>query len=204
MRVMAHDSSQIIWRVAIDTDDITMNNATMRALIAEVPGMSYTVDYSQNKIQAINRAMVGMHDNWNILVLASDDMIPQVVGWDKIIRDQMAKSFPDGNGILWYNDGYQPRVCTMSIYGKKFYIERLKRNIYHPDYTSLWCDNEITEIGKRENKLFYSDVCLFKHEHYSNNNRIVKDELMKRNDTRELYLRDEKVFNNREKLGFPY
>jgi len=67
---------------------------------------------------------------WDIVVVVSDDQIPQGNGWDKIISDDMCENFPDTNGNLWYSDGYQPRINTQCIIGRKLYD--YYGYIYHP------------------------------------------------------------------------
>ena len=39
---------------------------------------------------------------WDILLLASDDMIPVCDGYDQIIRDDMFTYHRNGDGVLWY------------------------------------------------------------------------------------------------------
>ena len=56
---------------------------------------------------------------WDICVVASDDMIPQVRGWDEELIEKMPK---DLDHVLFYNDGYCGRkLNTMCIFGRKYY-----------------------------------------------------------------------------------
>jgi hypothetical protein len=48
-------------------------------------------------------------------MLASDDMIPVVSGYDQIIRNDMYENFKNTDGVLWYNDGGQTIITTLSI-----------------------------------------------------------------------------------------
>ena len=130
--------------VTIDDDDLTMNTPDMIEMF-KANGIMYDVGRSDNKIHACNR---GLQDHYfDIVILASDDMIPQVKGFDQIINDAMWKHFPDTDGCLHFNDGYTgDRLQTMVIFGRKYY-ERFKY-LYHPDYISLWSDNEQMEVAK--------------------------------------------------------
>ena len=76
---------------------------------------------SDSKIHAINRD-IELADEWDIVLLASDDMTPKVKGYDNIIRNKMKEFYPDTDGILWFNDGHQTnRLNTLCILGKKYY-----------------------------------------------------------------------------------
>ena len=104
--------------------------------------------------------------DWDILVVMSDDMVCITHGWDDIIRQDMNENFPDTDGVLHYNDGNQKaNVMTMSIIGRKYY----KRDgyIYNPEYQSLWCDVEATEVAHMRGKYKYMGdaTILFAHHH---------------------------------------
>ena len=124
--------------------------------------------YSPNKskIEACNANMNEIDYPWDIVVLVSDDMIPQIQGWDDVIRSHMMARFPDTDGILWFNDGCQAdRLNTLTIYGRKMY-ESLG-NLYEPEYKSLFCDTELTDRcrGDLKNKCLYVPYCIIRHEH---------------------------------------
>jgi hypothetical protein len=139
-------------------------------------------------------------EDYDVLILASDDMNPQFKGWDSIIRKQMRLHFKDGDGCLWFNDGHQNRICTLSILGKKYY-ERFGY-IYHPSYVSLWCDNEFTEVAQSLGKLIYSPLVLFYHEHPMwTNDQSKNDELYKHNEG--FYRLDQRNYQSRKQQGFP-
>jgi hypothetical protein len=119
-----------------------------------------------NKIQACNANMNEIEWNWDIVVLVSDDMIPQLKGWDDVIRNHMLARFPDTNGILWFNDGHQgDKLNTLCVFGRAMY--KSFGYIYHPDYKSLFCDTELTDLckGKLADKCLYVPYCIIRHEH---------------------------------------
>ena len=91
-------------------------------------------------------------------------MIPQEQGYDTIIKQSFNKFFPDTDGVLWFNDGYQgSNLNTLCILGKKYY-DRFGY-IYNPTYVSLWCDTEFTEVSKLLKKVKYIPHIIIKHEH---------------------------------------
>lgn len=150
--------------VSCDEDDETMTCESMVSKLSSYNNLS--VDYQNNKgkIDAINKGVP--NDGWDILLLASDDMIPIVSGYDTIIKKMMEKHFPDTDGVLWFNDGHQGmNLNTLCILGKKYY-DRFGY-IYHPEYKSFYCDNEFTEVSRRLGKCVYCPDIIIKHDHPS-------------------------------------
>jgi hypothetical protein len=167
-----------------DEDDLTMNNEDMKEDIKELCGsMTYYIEYgkSENKIHAINRDLNG-YWYWHILLLASDDMIPIVKGYDEVIRENMINHFPDQDGVLWFNDGYAgDRLNTLVCMGKPYYL-RFKY-IYNPIYKSFFCDNEFMDEANRLKKQKYFHHTIIQHQHPANNAGVQEDELYKKNQT---------------------
>lgn len=190
----ATDSNNINYLITVDSDDPTMNDIENQI---NVNNVTISRGKSDSKIHACNRDMI--IGGWDIVLLMSDDMIPQIEGWDEKIRRKMSKFYPDTDGCLWFNDGYQNRICTLCIIGKKYY-DRFDY-IYHPDYHSLFCDNEYTEVGWSSNKLRYFPSVIFKHEHFSNNPKVKRDKLYNRNEA--LFNLDKQTYERRKAEGFP-
>lgn len=156
--------------VSADSDDTTMTRSLVSDEIKSiVKSASYSsVFYGNNKskIEAVNADMEKIEYPWDIVVLVSDDMIPQVRGYDDVIRNYMLSKFPDTDGILWFNDGTQGKnLNTLSIMGRKMYESF--GYIYHPSYKSLFCDTEFTDLcnGSLASKCLYIDYCIIRHEH---------------------------------------
>lgn len=191
-----HDQTSIV--VSYDDDDITMDADVVAQCSAISPMITMVSGMSLNKIDACNRDVPA--DGWDVLILGSDDMVPMVNGWDEIVRVAMHNNYPDTDGCLWFNDGHQPRICTYSIIGKKYY-DRFGY-IYQPEYTSLWCDNEYTEVAQRDLKITYSDIVLFFHDHPMWTNERHKMDAQYRF-TESFYTKDREVYMRRKKLGFP-
>ncbi|KKN74655.1 hypothetical protein LCGC14_0388570 [marine sediment metagenome] len=191
----ASDKNNINYLVTLDSDDSTMAN-----IEDDINVNNVTVIYgeSDSKIHACNRDMEEI-GGWDIVILVSDDMVPQIEGWDEVLRATMEKHFPDTDGALWFNDGYQPRTCTLTVFGKKYY-DRFGW-LYHPDYHSLFCDNEQTEVGLGLGKLQYFETVLFKHEHFANNSQVKRDSLYDRNEA--LFNIDKQTYEHRKAEGFP-
>ena len=151
------------FSITIDEDDETMNNQDVINELTSYTNTEVTIGLSKTKVDAINRDIDTTSD-WDIILLASDDMIPQVKGFDKIINTLMTNTYPDTDGILFFNDGFKGKeLNTLCILGKKYY-ERFEY-IYHPNYKSTWCDNEFMMVGDILKKQTYFPMVIIKHEH---------------------------------------
>lgn len=153
--------------VSCDIDDPTMKDTTeLQKLLAPCAWSRIFYSPNTNKIQACNANMNEIEWDWDIVVLVSDDMVPQSRGYDDVIRSQMTTRFPDRNGILWFNDGCQgTNLNTLCIFGRTLYEER--GVIYDPSYKSLFCDTELTDHcrGIYSSRCHYSQSCIIRHEH---------------------------------------
>jgi hypothetical protein len=150
--------------ISIDADDNEMNTDEVVSLLNTYKNTKVVVGNSLSKIDAVNRDLNELEYEWDVVLLASDDMIPQIKGYDDIIRDNMLFNYPDTDGILWFNDGFQGnRLNTLSILGREYY--KRFNYIYHPDYKSCWSDNEFMMVGNLLNKQVYIDNVIIKHEH---------------------------------------
>jgi len=153
---------------------------------------------SVNKIAAINRDV--QNYGWDILVVAADDMICVRSNWDDQIRDEFKVHFPDLNGVIWHNDNHVGnKLNTMPIIGNRYFHQVLDGNIYHPDYKSLWADNEFTIVSVKIGKTIYIDDVLFDHQHPLWMHKPY-DELMKRNEA--LHDEDKITFEKRMAANF--
>jgi hypothetical protein len=167
---LANHPEQIGVAVSCDTTDTSMTRGLVKEEIIRILGRCEwkNVYYSDNKskIEACNADMDRIEYPWDIVVLVSDDMIPQVQGYDDIIRNHMRASFPDTNGILWFNDGAQGhKLNTLCIFGRQMYQQF--GYIYNPSYKSLFCDTELTDQCNTtlKDRCRYYDYCIIRHEH---------------------------------------
>jgi len=181
--------------VSIDEDDATMTNDVIVQAKSFHQNIQVIKGPSYGKVGAINRDMPDPSE-FDILLLASDDMVPYVNQYDRIIRDSMEQMYPDTDGVLFFNDGYTGRrLNTLVICGSKYYSRF--GYIYHPEYKSLFCDNEFMDEANRLGKQTYYDQPIIKHEHYTHI-RARPDALYNVNEA--LYSEDEKVYNLRKKM----
>jgi hypothetical protein len=152
--------------VGIDRDDESMCNKDMLAWLMQQPRTQVHVGDSTSKVQAVNAGLDEIE--WDgVLVVASDDMIPQRADYARRILELYDEFFPEGDGVLHLDDGrVGSRLNTIcicdSVYYKRFgYLYR------PPDkggYSSLWCDNEWQEVSERLGKSIYVNECLLRHD----------------------------------------
>ena len=197
-RSMLSGKHDMKFVLSFDEDDISMNNPRMRKwLDAQSDCASSYFGKSKSKIEAVNADMDKAPD-YDILILASDDMIPVQHGYDDIIATDMQIHFPDLDGVLHYNDGVRgQQLNTLCIMGKPYY-DRFGY-IYHPDYTSVFCDNEFTEVSQMLGKAVYIDNLIVQHKWMEQG----KDALYQRNEDPAFYGKDYQVYAARKENNFP-
>jgi hypothetical protein len=194
---LCEDLDNTYFLITLDNDDESMNPSNVEGIFNTFKNVKVIYGTSNSKIHAVNRDIELVND-WDIVLLASDDMTPKVKGYDNIIRNKMKEFYSDTDGILWFNDGFQgEKLNTLCVLGKKYY-ERFNY-IYHPDYKSCWSDNEFMEVGKILKKQTYIDSVIIKHEHpdwgYGNRDQIHTNNI---ND----YQYDLGVYNRRKEINF--
>ena len=185
MRLASHPE-QIGVAISCDEDDATMSRNLVHEELHRVLSKTawHRIFTSQNKskIQACNANINEVDWEWDIVVLVSDDMLPQIQGWDDVIRNHMVTRYPDTNGILWFHDGHQgDKLNTLSIFGRAMYNHF--GYLYHSDYKSLFCDTELTDIcrGELKDKCTYVNYCIIRHEHPGTGFAQNMDALYERN-----------------------
>jgi len=178
----ARDLSKMFFMITLDSDDLTVDTPLINSLISVHPNIQVHVGVSGTKIKAINRDMEAA-PFFDILLLASDDMIPIIDGYDEIIRSSMHKHYPTTDGVLWFNDGYQGNgLNTLPIIGRKYY-ERFGY-IYNPIYQTLWCDKEFTDVSILLGRQTYFPQIIIEHRHFVNG-KANMDETYRKNSTGE-------------------
>tara|TARA_Y100001938_G_C8080648_1_gene428824 strand:- start:506 stop:1240 length:735 start_codon:yes stop_codon:yes gene_type:complete len=197
------DNYETRFVITCDSDDESMNNPEMidwfkrQQINLESRGHSLIYHYgnSKTKIQACNANLEG--ESADVLMLASDDMWPQIRGYNRVILDGMKECFPDGDGAIKFNDGLRTDILmTLAVMGWKLY-ERFGY-IYHPDYTSVYPDTEQTAVCHYSGRLAVSDIIICKHQWTSQ----AFDELHGRNENQAMYHKDGEVYRRRMQNRF--
>jgi len=199
--------NEVFFNINCDFEDKTMNNKDIvndvHKLLSkrnEARGVMH-FDYGTDKISAINAHID--EQSFDVVICASDDMVPKVYSWDQRIAVSMQEHFPDLDGCVHFNDGNtNGDLITFSILGRKLY--EYFGYIYHPDYKSLYCDDEFTQVVRAMEKEKYIDEVIIAHEHYSLEGSENHGEIdYAAQKTLHYSGRDHVVFQKRKELGFP-
>ena len=192
-----HDVQFII---TMDEDDPTMNNNEIIEWLstrAKNANIKWFYGTCKTKIEACNANLDGI--DGDVLLLASDDMIPQQMGYDDIIFNVFAQSYSDFDGAVKFWDGLRAKedaLMTLTVMG--FPLYKKFGYIYNPEYKSLYCDNEQSQVCIRLKKLSRSDTCIIQHQWTPN----PFDTLHARNENVEMYGIDGETFKKRLNKNF--
>ena len=190
------DLDQVDFLITVDKDDPCPYAENLLRDFGDTeswPRIKLTVTPPLGKVAAINHGITGC---WDILVVASDDMIPQR-GWDTQIRKDICE-----NQWAWmvnYND--DPRLgenwrdlITLPVMTKECYDHF--GYVYNPIYESECCDCEQTAIVGKMGRLVHVDKRPIAHEW----TQYQTDELTRIN--KEAGLRDNVIYEKRKSNGF--
>lgn len=172
-----------------DKDDDKMNNDDIKNFIKD-QGIKYKIHYgdSKNKIEAINANIEG--EDFDVLILIADDMIPARNNYDEIIVDIFTKSKNHLDSTIHFNTTRWSNILDIwCIMGKPYY-DRFKY-IYNPIYKTIYADNEYTEVAKLLDRWVFSEIFLFNHK----NTEFIGDETERRNWV--FNNEDEQIYNRR-------
>ena len=201
---LASNRHHIEWVISMDEDDAEMNNKDVQETFDKMIAMGHDIKYfygdNRTKIEAMNADMDKTSGEWEVLYLAQDDMLPIVQDWDERMLNLVFGGFPDLDGCIWPPDGYgnSQTTSTVVLMGRQWY-ERFQY-IYYPEYKSVYCDNEYTDVALSYDKIRKVPDRLVEHKWVGVNGR---DELCDRNESTANYEHDRQLFVERTLAGFP-
>ena len=103
----------------------------------------------------------------NILVQLSDDWVPPM-HWDKIIVDRLGSKAHDqavlavSDGII-REDGKMTDCLCLAILTRERWL--YQGHMFHPDYKSVYSDNEFTERAYQDGVVVEARDVIFEHKH---------------------------------------
>lgn len=188
----AETPDQLGILVSADVDDVSMRGFT-EADLPDVPWKKVCFGNSKTKIQACNADMETVDWDWEIVVLVSDDMIPEVVGYDT----QICSGMKSLDHVVWIYDGCQNnKLNTLNIFGRIRYANW--GYLYHPAYKSFYCDNELTDwCRENPSKCSIIEQVLIRHIHPLTVSGVNSDAVYDKN---QVYIREDSVTYERRKL----
>lgn len=156
---------------------------------------------STNAIQAMNRVANIMSSTVELIVVVSDD-IGCFPHWDTEIFKCLSPfdNFTQPK-LLYVNDGYWPygTVLTNYIANRAFY-DRLGY-ILCPEYTSMFSDKELTDVGRILDAFIMVPHLTFLHKHYTKGLSPFDETYARRNNQVE-FSKNEAVYNDRKSRNF--
>jgi len=193
---------------------ITVENEMHDNKMHPLPKLSCPHTYRVNpsspttKIDAINRDLNDFTEScdWDILCNVSDDQVFVVRAFDEIIRKYFMYE-EVGNALITsrsldrfvhFPDGNRADLATMSIVGREYYNR--DKYIYHPDYKSLWCDNEAQEVAQMRGCYVKSNTIIFNHLHPAFSKGAYDKQYQ---ETEALSGVDAQTYRKRKSDGFP-
>lgn len=127
---------------------------------------------NKTAIEAINNA--AKIATGDLIIAISDDFdCPE--HWDTLLLEALAGK---EDFLVKTQDGLQKTLITLPLMDRKYY-ERFGY-IYHPDYSHMHCDEEMTIVGHMLGRVITLDL-MFEHKHYSTG-KFKKDAISERND----------------------
>lgn len=196
---LLNDLDNTRFVITCDTDDQTMNNPEVIKRFKDYRNLEVFYGNSKTKIQAVNADVPS--NGWDILLLASDDMIPMIKGYDQIIRNAMSDNFPDTDGVLWFYDSHRKDLNTLIIIGFKYY-QRFGY-LYYPGYVTWYADNEFTNVASKLGKQVYFEQVIIEHQHYIWMRRRPDNLAIKENMTKDKKA-DEILYDSRKNPAINY
>lgn len=184
----------------LDKDDVTMNNIeTKERLEKEYPEVIVKWGYSKNKIHACNRHLEDLPP-CDIIVLMSDDMKWIYFGFDEEIRNAFEKLSPNLDSVIHFpEDKSAERTMVLTIMGINLY--KKLGYLYWPEYQSVYCDNDLTEMCRKMGKYHFVKKKLYVHNHPIWQ-KSEWDEQYKKNEAPDVYKKDHSVYIKRKANNF--
>lgn len=163
------------------------------------PPTTYIADRHSGKFDAAN-AHTPPLDTFDIIIAGSDDLWPEVEGWDDTISQDMQRLYPALDGVLWYHDGHNDKVPCYPIYGREA-LRRFGGDLWPRCYRSFYGDDEVRDRASAMGILGdLRDTTLFRHRH-PDWGTAEQDDLYRRNAAG--VMRDRMVYLERVANGFP-
>ena len=150
---------------------------------------------STNMVEATNEAAKVCAGQ--IIILVSDDMFSPEL-WDERILHKF--EMIDGPGVLQVYDGITKMKMTIPIMNREAYA--LLGYVYHPDYVSLFADDDLRATALTHKMYYNGTDILIEHRHYSVN-KSKYDKTYQIENSKIAWKIGEQTFFKRAKLKFP-
>lgn len=196
IREMSDSNNFFVW-AKLDLDDPHIEKYKMGLHL--FPEVTIKWGLSKNKIHAICRDCEELPP-CDIIIIMSDDQVFEVKGFDDQIRDAFNRHFKNLDGAIHYQDSHAlSRTITLSIMGINLY--KKLGYLYWHEYTSLYADNDFTDVVRLLGKYILMKNRI--HDHYHPIWKMANwDSQYRASEAKELYAKDREVYLNRKARNF--
>ena len=206
--VRANDIAQVVqlWRGRAEKpDDIEVvicvdeGNAECLAAAQSVPNAKVVIQTEQpfNCVKGWNLAAA--HTTGKVIIAVADDFNPPL-SWDQLLTDLPQTGWMDNPHVVHVEDGYVHTICVLAILTRKRYEQF--GYIFYPQYESMFCDTEFTEVAYRDSVVIPAKHLFFEHIHCDCGKR-PRDVHDKEHSSQDRWNRGETLFNYRKGCNFP-
>ena len=140
--------------------------------IASAPNSLRAMEYvaPDGWLKTANNVIIALRLNStrSAFLMGADDMIfhPGAV---QIALDAMNERFPDGDGVVGFNQSNLVEHCEagFTLIGPKFQERFEARGLFCPDYKHYYADTELLKYAKSVDKFYYCEDARVDHYHFS-------------------------------------
>jgi len=174
-------------------------NAECLAAAQSVPNAKVVVQTEQpfNCVRGWNLAAA--HTTGHVIIAIADDFLPPL-SWDQLLLDLPQTGWTENSHVVHVEDGYVHTLCVLAILTRKRYEQF--GYIFYPQYESMFCDTEFTEVAYRDNVVIPAKHLLFEHIHCDCGKR-QRDSHDNEHSSKDRWNRGEMLFNYRKDRNFP-
>jgi len=194
----AKNSDQIEYFLGLDEGDPDLEN--YKNTFSET-SININIGNSTCAVQALDRIVKCVAPSSELLVEVLDD-VDCFENWDVALFDVLKEvnNFTEPK-MIGTHDGLRDYgvVFTQPIMNRACY-EKLGFMVY-PEYTSMFADNDFTEISRRTGYLINAPYILFKHNHYTLGLNVLDNTYARRNNHEE-FEKNRKIFVERQNRNF--
>lgn len=191
----ATPKNQIEYILSLDDDEPQLD--CYKKKFDEYP-IKMLIGKNRSMVDAINAA--AEKSTGDCLIAVSDDFgCPDE--WDEKLLNEIANWPYTDCMAIHINDTITTReqgVMTLPIISRRAY-EKLG-HIYNPVYFSMFADNELYDVCKKNGWLIHSDL-IFEHRHWVNG-KNPRDETYNRENDTAVYNSGQKIYEARRTAGF--
>jgi hypothetical protein len=158
-KLMMCSTHKIEWIISLNHDELFSSD--YYKLFEFCDDVTIIESNVSNMVAATNVA--AMRTTFDYIILVSDDMYANNA-WDVKLINAFAQ-YKDLPAIIQVHDGIRSDILTIPIMNRLAY-EKLGY-IYNPKYISMYADNDLMMVAKKQNMYYEHIDILFDHRHYT-------------------------------------